>query len=291
MHQFQQIIKRIEAVPDTASPLLAGESATAQSMRQLVGLAAGTIDAVLLSGPAGAGKLALAKAVHAASIYKTASFIEATGSSFDKDFLTARWEGSLYLRGIMLLSVPLQHRLLTWLDSEAALHVRLIATSDGRDDSDRVIAPLRARLDRLRIPCPAMTHRRSDIAIIIQRLWDAEGDWLPPVLDHSGWAVLHDHNWPKNYRELTEFAAKSARLFGGKHMAATQVKHLLEGQTNAQLTECDFDLKQHLAEEEKRFLVEALLRCNGVVAAAAARSGLKRTTFIAKMKRYGLVRI
>ncbi len=291
MYQFDRMIQSPRSVPDSASPLLAGNSASVQSLRQLVALAAGSSDPVLITGPAGAGKHTLAKVIHAHSPFATCPFIETTGSSFNTDQLATRWEGSYFLQDVQSLPVPAQHRLLTWLDSSQAQTVKLIASSDGRDDGDRIIAPLRIRLHRLRVPCPALMQRREDIAVILQRLWATERDHAPPIFDQEAWAAVNDHGWAGNYRELEAFAGKTSRLFGGLNVSADQVRRLLGGHSERRLNCNNFDLKEHLAEEEKLFLIESLLRSNGVIASAAGIAGLKRTTFIAKMKRHGLARI
>ena len=291
MYQFDRIIQGSRTVPETASPLVAGNSVSAQSLRQLLALAAGSADPVLITGPAGAGKHTLAKVIHDHSPRATCPFIETSGDSFNADHLTARWEGTYYLRNVQLLTVPMQHRLLRWLDSDNAKDVKLIASSDGRYDGDRIIAPLRIRLHRLRVPCPALIQRRGDVAIILQRLWAEELDHVPPILDGEAMAVVLNDPWAGNYRALREFSGKTLRLFGGRKVTADQVRKLLGGHSERQLNSKNFDLKTHLAQEEKLFLIEALFRSNGVVAAAAGLAGLQRTTFIAKMKRHGLARI
>ena len=48
------------------------------------------------------------------------------------------------------------------------------------------------------------------------------------------------------------------------------------------------DLKWLVAEFEHRHIVDALRRCNGVVADAARHLSLQRTTLIEKMKKYGI---
>lgn len=48
------------------------------------------------------------------------------------------------------------------------------------------------------------------------------------------------------------------------------------------------DLKAHIAEVERRFIADALAQCDGVVAQAAKRLGMQRTTLVEKIKRYGL---
>lgn len=291
MYQFDRMIQGSRAVPEAASPLIAGNSVSAQSLRQLLALAASSADLVLITGLAGVGKHTLAKVIHAHSPRASHPFIETSGSSFNTEHLAASWEGTYYLRNIQLLPVPAQHRLLHWLDSDNAKDVKLIASSDGRDDGDRIIAPLRIRLHRLRVPCPALIQRRGDIAVILQRMWAEDHDHVPPILDREAWAVVKGDAWAGNYRALRDFAGKSLRLFGGRNVTHEQIRRLLGGHSERQLTAQNFDLKQHLAQEEKLFLIEALLRSNGVVASAAGLAGLQRTTFIAKMKRHGLARI
>lgn len=291
MYQFDRMIQGSRAVPETASPLLAGNSLSVQSMRQLIALAAGSADPVLITGPAGAGKHSLAKVIHAFSPHAAAPFIHASDMSFVTDHLDADWQGTYYLQNAHLLSVPSQHRLLAWLDSDKAKTIKLIASSDGRDDGDRIIAPLRVRLHRLRLPCPALIQRRGDVAAILQRLWAEDRDHVPPILDRDAWAAVGNDPWAGNYRALRDFASKAIRLFGGRNVTAEQVRRLLGGHSEQQLRQGEFDLKQHLAQEEKLYLIEALLRSNGVVASAAELAGIQRTTFIAKMKRHGLARI
>ncbi|WAC25441.1 hypothetical protein OU999_14965 [Blastomonas sp. SL216] len=50
------------------------------------------------------------------------------------------------------------------------------------------------------------------------------------------------------------------------------------------------DLREHLQNEERRVLIEALESTNGVVSAAARLVKLQRTTFVEKMKRYQIGR-
>ena len=50
------------------------------------------------------------------------------------------------------------------------------------------------------------------------------------------------------------------------------------------------DLKEHLATLERHFIKQALDEANGVVAHAANRLKLRRTTLVEKMRKYGLQR-
>ena len=291
MKHFNILIRQTAVLPLKAAPVLAGNSIAAHSMRQLVALASSSNAPVLLTGPIGAGKQAVARAIHAQSAFPDQPFIETSGGLIQADQLSARWEGTLYLQQLSEIPIPLQHALLDWLDSPQALSVRLFVAAEHSPDPDRVIAPLIHRISKLRIPCPALVQRKDDIPVMLQRLWAADLDHIPPIFDRVGWAALLDHDWAGNFRALTDFAGKASHLFGGRIVSVEQIRRLLTGQREKRLDCENFDLKQHLAEEEKLFLIESLLRSNGVLAAAAGIAGLKRTTFIAKMKRHGLARI
>jgi sigma-54 specific flagellar transcriptional regulator A len=50
------------------------------------------------------------------------------------------------------------------------------------------------------------------------------------------------------------------------------------------------DLKEHLSNLEVGFIKQALDDANGVVAQAAKRLGMRRTTLVEKLRKYGLQR-
>ncbi|MGN0864026.1 MAG: helix-turn-helix domain-containing protein, partial [Stenotrophomonas koreensis] len=50
------------------------------------------------------------------------------------------------------------------------------------------------------------------------------------------------------------------------------------------------DLKDHMARIELKLISEALERTQGVVAHAAALLGLRRTTLVEKLRKYGIDR-
>ena len=50
------------------------------------------------------------------------------------------------------------------------------------------------------------------------------------------------------------------------------------------------DLKQHLTDIEVALIEQALDECSGVVAHAANRLNIRRTTLVEKMRKYGIQR-
>lgn len=81
---------------------------------------------------------------------------------------------------------------------------------------------------------------------------------------------------PRPVREATEF--KSPSLID------------LVAKGNANLAEGNVDLKAMLEAIEIGYLEAALQNANGVVTHAAQKLGLRRTTFIEKMKKHHIVR-
>jgi len=59
---------------------------------------------------------------------------------------------------------------------------------------------------------------------------------------------------------------------------------------SAPLPESGFNLKAYLAREETAYIHQALLEHQGIVAKAAKRLGLQRTTLVEKMRKYGIKR-
>ena len=58
----------------------------------------------------------------------------------------------------------------------------------------------------------------------------------------------------------------------------------------AELPSEGLDLKAHLERIEVRLISQALRRANGVIAHAATTLGLRRTTLVEKLRKYGLQR-
>ena len=62
------------------------------------------------------------------------------------------------------------------------------------------------------------------------------------------------------------------------------------GQGEPRLPREGIDLKEHLSGVELNFIRQALNDADGVVAHAAKRLGMRRTTLVEKLRKYGLQR-
>ena len=191
-------------------------------------------------------------------------------------------------------SVPVDVRVI------AATHRDLAeAIRDGRFRED-----LYYRLNVVEIELPPLRERRSDVAPLleemvrrVQRRHDTDVRFSPEALE-----LLVAHDWPGNVRELANLVERLMVLKPHGHILPVDLPVEISGLEPAaepepaataapvtvELPEEGVDLKAHIAEVERRFIADALAQCDGVVAQAAKRLGMQRTTLVEKIKRYGL---
>jgi DNA-binding NtrC family response regulator len=292
MQLFNTMIRTARMTGDTKAPVLGGNSMAAHALRQMVIIAAGSFDPVQLCGAGGTGFVDLAQAIHEQSEHRTEPFVDASQGDLGDDHFAIRWVGTLFLGDVSRLSRLVQASLLEWMDSPDGATVRVISAQSPQIASACHILPeLQAKLTVVSIPFPALQQRQDDIPAILQRLWATSSFPLPPIFNRSAWAAVLQHDWSGNFGELKEFSEKMSRQYGGRSVSSEEILRALGGNSNGFGRMPSSNLRQHLAEEEKLFLIEALLRSRGVVQQAATLSGLKRTTFLAKMKRHGLARL
>lgn len=292
MQMFNNMIRTARMAGEANAPVLGGNSMAAHALRQMVLLAAGSFDPVQLCGVGDGGSADLARVIHEQSDDHDEPFVDASQGDLGDDHFAICWQGTLFLGDVSRLNRDVQVSLLDWMDSRDGEMVRVISTQPEQIASVcRIIPELQSRLTMVSISYPSLAQRCDDIPIILQRLWATSCFPLPPIFNRRAWASVLKHGWSGNFGELKEFAEKMSHQYGGRSVGSEEIERALGSGTKRTQCRPDFNLKQHLAEEEKLFLIEALLRSRGVVQQAAMLSGLKRTTFLAKMKRYGLARL
>ena len=163
------------------------------------------------------------------------------------------------------------------------------------------------------------------VEVLAMRLETDNTGLKPPVFGLDALSVLRQHDWPGNVRELRNVVERAAVLFPGQVISAFEVSKilpdkltpkneqsvLLEAVTSlprtsgtelvhvdddrattdeidALLDVPNFDLKAYLVARENRFIEAALDRTCHNIAQAAGLLGLRRTTLVEKMRKYGL---
>lgn len=167
------------------------------------------------------------------------------------------------------------------------------------------------RLNVFPIEVPPLRDRLRDLPLLIDELvtrMEAEGRsgvrFSPAAL-----RVLSRYDWPGNVRELANLVERLSIMFPGETVSPDD----LPGKFRAGLSEQDLqtisaaevdapvtleaglpesglDLKEYISDLETHLIRQALDRSDGVVAHAAKLLGMRRTTLVEKMRKYGVQR-
>jgi len=193
----------------------------------------------------------------------------------------------------------------------AATHRNLeekIKEGDFRED-------LFYRLNVFPIEMPPLRERNSDIPLLTNELISRfENEKRGSVrLTPAAIISLCQYHWPGNVRELANLIERLVILhpYGVVDLPDLPEKFRIQGITVAesnpeadlaefpvdgyrdpsnQLPEDNFDLKEHLLKLEYGLIKQALDEANGVVAHAAKRLNMRRTTLVEKLRKHGLQR-
>ncbi len=241
---------------DMVRRLLIGDSIPMRELRMLIRLVADTDAAVVVTGPSGAGKEVVARALHAASQCTgplvavncgaiPAELIESELFGHEKGSFTGavaqrrgRFEqadgGILFLDEIGDMPLAMQVKLLRVLEERSiervggttSIPVRCrIICATHRDLPTEVAAgrfreDLWYRLAVMPLSVPALADRVSDLPALVAHL-QADAAARPRFTD-AAFAMLMTHRWSGNVRELRNVVTRAAILHrGGTIDAAT----------------------------------------------------------------------
>jgi sigma-54 specific flagellar transcriptional regulator A len=234
--------------------------------------------------------------------------------------------GTLFLDEIGDMSLPMQVKLLRVLQERtfervgsnrsvtvnvriiAATHVNLEqAITDGRFRED-----LYYRLNVFPIETPPLRERIEDLPLLIRDLIERVVSEGHERIQMTQAAVesLAAYPWPGNVRELANLIERLAILYPDGTVdvhdlpdkyrseqvlrtsgsASTVGDDTIEGLRIPRLPRSGMDLKEHLANLEFSMIQQALEESNWVVAHAAKRLKMGRTTLVEKMRKYDLNR-
>jgi sigma-54 specific flagellar transcriptional regulator A len=237
--------------------------------------------------------------------------------------------GTLFLDEIGDMSMPMQVKLLRVLQERtfervgsnktipcnvriiAATHRNLedaIKSGDFRED-------LFYRLNVFPIEMPPLRERVEDIPVLVNDLIHRiENEKRGSVrLTPASIAALSHYHWPGNVRELANLIERLAILHpygvvdmsdlpekfrpAGGNIDTMQLPQVtLAGEepgttvTAPRLPSDGIDLKAHLNTLEQSLIQQALDESDGIVAHAAKRLHMRRTTLVEKLRKYGLQR-
>jgi DNA-binding NtrC family response regulator len=273
-----------------------------------------TEEPVLLVAPAGSPVLPVSRFIHDRGPRWSAPFVVADCSASAPDdvmsllfgsaegrvgWFRSATGGTLLLRDLPALPRPVQERL------AVALGERSSAVENDQDGPTvpRLIATSRQSLDRLRcesalIPelyacfagaelrIPSLRERREDVPSLVLLAIDRACRVLARDavgIDQSAMNALVGHDWPGDVAELDLVIERAVANAAGKTIMAADLPPLAWPGADDQES-----LDGTYVEVERRLLERALRRSGGNKSEAARRLGLKRTTFLDKLRRYDL---
>jgi sigma-54 dependent transcriptional regulator, flagellar regulatory protein len=178
------------------------------------------------------------------------------------------------------------------------------------------------RLSVFPLKVPSLSERLGDLPLLIQHLLDNEAksqpDLAEPVFDTSALRALGAHSWTGNIRELKTLVQRACVLFPGRKVGAQEVSQNLlhfaypesdvpswpDAPLPTDIAPEDparyssvfengsgrLDLRSYLRDIELAVIGAALDAQENCVSRAAEALGLRRTTLIEKMRKYGIMR-
>ena len=326
MKTFDTIERNDQASSPQRFEQLIGNSPALEEVLQHVKRVAPTSSTVLIQGETGTGKELIARAIHDMSSRCGRSFIKLNCAAIPLDLLESelfghekgaftgaiaqklgRFEmadrGTLFLDEVGDIPPALQPKLLRVLQEKEferlgssqthRANVRLVAatnrnllkmTRDGEFRSD-----LYYRLNVFPISVPSLRARREDIPLLVKHFVELythrtgrQIDYIPQqTMD-----ALKSYQWPGNIRELQNLIERAVILSKDgalpNPLPVPEIGDLSTSRPLSTLKEIERDLILR-ALEDHGWMV-------GGSKGAAAKLGVKRTTLIAKMQKFGLSR-
>ena len=222
--------------------------------------------------------------------------------------------GTLFLDEIGDIPLALQPKLLRVLQEKEFerlgsgkthhVDVRLVAATH-RNLSDMVArnqfrSDLYYRLNVFPIMVPPLRERREDIALLVSHFVDVFSCRMGKQINNTPKETLDmfiAHTWPGNVRELQNLVERAVIGSENEMLAnpflALDANSLCSNPINTDLVMSPAAQTGTFREAQRALILRALDACGWVVGGgrgAAAQLGLKRTTLISKMKKFGISR-
>ncbi len=295
-------------------------------------LAAATDSIVLLQGESGSGKDYLARWIHDHSRRAPGPYFAVNCAAISKDLaeselfghergsftgahgrkrglLELAEGGTLLLNEIGELTLSLQSKLLTFLDTRSFLRVggeksitvnaRIIAATNRSLETEvaegRFLSPLLYRLNVFAIHVPPLRDRIEDIPVLLEEIMSRLAKELQltslPAIDPASVIALSGYDWPGNVRELRNVLERSLMLSDGQNLNVALPSIAASHQSWSHVSSFpvhERTLHDVTDEVIKSLCLEALRRCEGNRRCAARVLGIARDSLYRHMKRFGI---
>ena len=243
---------------------LVGTSRQMAHLRSIIARIGPSTAPVLITGPSGSGKEAIARAIHAASDRADKPFVAINCGAIPAELIESelfghekgsftgalarrigRFEeahgGTLFLDEIGDMRFDMQVKLLRVLE-EGMVHrvgggaalpvdVRIVSATHNdihaQIEAGKFREDLYFRLGVLPVTSPALADRPEDIGALIAHFQDRMGTVGRIGFDAAALSQLEAHGWTGNVRELRNVIERGRVLFPGEMLDAGQVGQLL----------------------------------------------------------------
>jgi DNA-binding NtrC family response regulator len=224
-----------------------------------------------------------------------------------KGLFEAADKGTLFLDEISSLNLETQAKLLRVMQEREFMHlggtttirvdVRIITATNM--DLEILISQglfredLFYRLNVIKIELPPLRERKEDIPLLAKHflnVYSKENNKEIEGLTEDALRILEEYNWPGNIRELENLIERAVVLTKEKVITRENLPpFILTPQLNrteiSPLSERSLNLKEELQNFQKKTIIEALNKTNGIQKKAAALLGVKPTTLNEMIKR------
>jgi len=276
--------------PDDVEGRLIGKSATVKKLIQKVKKLAAVRTPVLLVGENGTGKALVADILHGVTGAVQQQFVRidcslSSEQNFRDGLLGKNGEGgpwirdakggTLYLRHLQCLALPVQKELVSVLRNTAHAFRLVCTTTEDLEkmvDEGRFNEELFYRVASLPLQMPALRDRKDDIPLLVKHFaMQATNPSVDPnLIEFTGDAmsVLTAYHWPGNLAELSQVVSKLA--------STTETRVITSQQLPLRLRDLkDWPtLANFLEGQEKQYIDRVVHVCRGDKAAAAEVLGV-----------------
>jgi len=147
------------------------------------------------------------------------------------------------------------------------------------------------RLNVFTLPIPPLREHRQDLSELVAAYLVQRG-YAPEAVSKEALALLAEHDFPGNIRELQNVIESGLILSGGRPVQPEHIAERLMPALSFRASEASRGISQGagptLAEVERSHLDAALKKTGGNQSQAARLLGISRATLIYRIKKHGL---
>jgi DNA-binding NtrC family response regulator len=319
------LLRRVTGHPeeDIGSAEFIAASPAMQRVASVLGRLADDTQNILVVGPSGTGRQALARRLHALSSRAADPFVviegaaltadggdrllfgsRGTGDGHEPGLVDGVGVGTLLVTDVSDIAPELQARLLRFVEdhryrpvgstAEKIFAGRIMATNRV-SPTEAGVAPgtgtdLLHRLAVIELRLPSLAERDEDIVPLAEHFLRTCDRAAPRPIRHGlspeATSALRDHSWPGNIRELRNRIVRAVTLAGEEVLT---VADLFPDQPTAG-DAADHTLDTARRDAERQVIEAALAENHGRIVDTAKALGISRVTLWSKMKRFGIAK-